>query len=165
MARLLHLICREGECTMRTLGFKSLTITVALGFAILIGAASDASGQSRRDLERERQRIEKQQQKIARQIERDRRDRMRQEQSRGYRNDRAYNGGSSRSALNDVLYQGYQQGLIAGRADRSAGKYNRFNVYRNSGSAPNGDPTSADYLYRQGYLEGYEDGFYGRLRY
>jgi len=154
---------------MRSLGTKGLTAMALLVLAIVLGAAADTSAQSRRDIERERQRIEKQQQRIARQnarLERERQERYRREQPRGNRDDGAYNEGLTRRSVNATLYQGYQQGLIAGQSDRSARKYNRFNVYRNTGSAPNdGDPTSRDYLYRQGYLEGYEDGFHGRLRY
>lgn len=152
---------------MRLLGFKSLAISAALGFAILFAAASDVNAQSRRDIERERQKIERQQQKIASQnAKHERQERIRRQRSRDYSNDGQYNEGLTRRSVNATLYQGYQQGLIAGQSDRRAGKYGRFNVYRNTGSAPNnGDPSSTDYLYRQGYLQGYEDGFHGRSRY
>ena len=57
---------------------------------------------------------------------------------------------------------GYQAGIY----DRRRGKYNQSNVYRDTGSYPNeGDPTSTDYIYRQGYLAGYNDGFNGRRNY
>jgi hypothetical protein len=68
--------------------------------------------------------------------------------------------------VNVVLLQGYESGLRAGQMDRSRGKFNASNVYRNTPSVPyGGDASSADYLYRQGYLEGYQDGYTGRLRY
>ena len=68
--------------------------------------------------------------------------------------------------MNSVMFSGYQQGFLAGQADRRKGKYNRSNVYRGTGFYPNqDDPTSADYLYRQGYLQGYEDGYHGAVRY
>lgn len=143
---------------MKSLSIKSLTVMAGLVFALLIGTTTDASGQNRRDIERERQRIERQRQNNAGWNQRRDRDRDRDNRSSSVRPNRA--------AVNAALYQGYQQGLMAGRSDRSARKYNRFNVYRNTGSAPNsGDPTSWDYLYRQGYLEGYEDGYHGRTRY
>jgi hypothetical protein len=72
----------------------------------------------------------------------------------------------SRRDVSVVVLQGYEYGLQAGRLDRSRGKFNASNVYRNTPSRPyGGDTSSADYLYRQGYLEGYEDGYNGRLRY
>lgn len=132
-------------------------LMAGLAFAVLIATATDAAAQSRRDIERERQRIERQRQNDARQ---DRR-------SGRYRDNRGNSSENpNRAAVNAAVYQGYQQGLVAGRSDGRVGKYNRFNVYRNTGSAPNsGDPTSWDYLYRQGYLEGYEDGYHSRIRY
>ena len=55
---------------------------------------------------------------------------------------------------------------MAGGYDRRKRKYNQSNVYRNTGAAPySGDPTNYDYLYRQGYLQGYDDGYYGTRRY
>jgi hypothetical protein len=150
----------------------------AVGVALLIGSALDSSAQSRRDVERERERYERQQEAIARQNarrERERRQRIREGRRSddpyynggGYYNDGdPYYRGSVRGAVNATVLQGYQQGLMAGQNDGAKRKYNRSNVYRNTGSAPNlGDPTSWDYLYRQGYLEGYEDGYYGRRRY
>ena len=120
--------------------------------------ASDASAQTRRQIEQQRQRAERQNE--------------RQERRRGtdyqYGNDRDGNdrNGSRSAGLNNAVRMGYQQGLIAGEADRRKKKFNRSNVYRNTGTARNGgDPSTYDYLYRQGYLEGYEDGYYGRRRY
>jgi len=117
--------------------------------------AADAHGQTRRQIERERER-----QRIERQQQRSERERY---GNGRYDNDRY----DSRSAgLNNAVSMGYQQGLIAGEFDGRKRKYNRSNVYRNTGSTPNsGDPTGYDYLYRQGYLQGYDDGYYGRRRY
>ena len=127
----------------------------ALGLSVVILGSLDVNGQTRRQIERERQRIEKQQQKIARENARARQNRQ---------NDRSvYNRGR---VPDRSVYAGYQNGLLAGEYDRRKGKFNQSNVYRNTGVYPaQGDPTSSDYLYRQGYLEGYEDGFYGRRRY
>lgn len=147
---------------MRSFNFKKIVTAAALGFGFLIAGTVDTNAQSSRDIERERQRIERQDQRIAKQNARTERERRRQARQRRDQGgvDTYYNGP-------DRIYpQGYEQGLIAGQADGRDRKYNRFNVYRNSGSAPNaGDPTAVDYVYRQGYLQGYEDGYNGRVRY
>jgi hypothetical protein len=134
-----------------------------LVFGMVVMTATDTRAQNRREIERERQRIERQRENYARQNQR-RNQQVRRNRSEVY--NRADDGRVTRAGVNATVYQGYQQGLLAGQADRRANKYNRFNVYRNSGSQPNsGDPTAYAYLYRQGYLEGYEDGFRGRVRY
>ena len=143
---------------MRSSGFRNIAIISALGFAFLVAGTLDAAAQYRWDNDRERQRVEQQR----RANQNWQREQDRQRRSRDYRRDNVYNGRYGSAAVN----QGYQQGLIAGQTDRRKGKYNRSNVYRNTGSYPNaGDPSSADYQYRQGYLQGYEDGYYGRNRY
>ena len=138
---------------MKIRSIRKFTVLSAFVFAFAGLFAAEADGQTRRQIERERQRIERQQQ----QYERER------YKSGRYNND----GYNSRSAgLNNAVSMGYQQGLIAGEFDRRKKKYNQSNVYRNTGSIPNsGDPTNYDYLYRQGYLQGYDDGYYGRRRY
>lgn len=134
---------------MRSFGLKKLGVMAALGFAFLVTGSSIANAQTYRDYEREQRRIEREQRRVEREWRRDNR-----------RNDGYNNRYSS-----NVVDQGYQQGLTAGQNDRRKGKYGRSNVYRNTGSYPNmGDPSSADYLYRQGYLQGYDDGYYGRYR-
>ena len=142
---------------MRTfIDIKRIAIVGAVGLVIAV-AASDGSAQTRRDIERERQRIE-------RENARYQRDRRQQD-----RYDRTGSGVSRRTEQrveNANYANGYEQGLMAGQYDRRKGKYNRSNVYRDSGSYPNsGDPTSSDYIYRQGYLQGYNDGFNGRRNY
>jgi hypothetical protein len=108
-------------------------------------SSTEADAQSRRQIERERQRIEREQ----RRYERQRQGRM------GRATERQIN--------NSTFNTGYQQGLLAGQYDRRKRKYNQSNVYRGTGSAPNsGDPSNMDYIYRQAYLQGYEDGFHGR---
>ena len=136
---------------------RTMVIGAAIGMTILIAGSNDVSAQTRREIERERQRIEREQQRIDRQ----RRNR--------YRNDRDASVSSpqyQRRIENAHFMQGYQYGIMAGEYDRRKGKYNQSNVYRDTGSYPNsGDPTNTDYMYRQGYLQGYEDGFYGRRNY
>lgn len=146
---------------MRSIGLKKLGVTAALGLAFLIVGASSTNAQYRR--ENDRDRYERQQRQYERNQRRDDRDWSR-DQRRRTRDDRYDN--NYRRNLNGAFDQGYQQGMIAGQSDRRKGKYGRSNVYRNSGSYPNaGDPSSIDYLQRQGYLQGYDDGYYGRRRY
>ncbi len=125
--------------------FRRTAAGLAVGLTIMIVGSSEASAQSRRQIERERQQIERQQQRA---------DRQRQ-------NNRGYQRTVTRA--NNAHYDhGYSQGLLAGQFDRRKKKYNQSNVYRGTGSAPNGgDPTSTDYIYRQGYLQGYNDGYNG----
>lgn len=131
---------------MSLLGMRKLAVGFAIGMTFLIVGSSDVNAQSRRDIERERQRIEREQ--------------RRNRQVRG--SDRV----TERRVNNANYITGYQQGVLAGEFDRRKNKYNQSNVYRGTGSYPNsGDPTQADYVYRQGYLEGYNDGFYGRRKY
>ncbi len=134
---------------MRSFRFFSVVWAIAIGFGIVFFSSTNVDAQSRREIERERQR----------QIQRYERQR---------RND-VFTNRSSRlpnRTVNTLLLQGYENGLRAGRMDRSRGKFNASNVYRNTPSRPyNGDSSSADYLYRRGYLEGYEDGYRDRIRY
>ncbi len=141
---------------MTLVDIKKAILASAFGLAILFAASSDASAQSRREIERERQRIERENARY-------------QQEQRRYRNTRNSSGESRRGEqrINNANYShGYQQGLLAGQYDRRKNKYNQSNVYRNSGAYPNeGDPTSSDYIYRQGYLQGYSDGFNGLRNY
>ena len=127
----------------------NLLTLFAFGLVVLFAGSTDTNAQTRRDDYRDRDRNDSR-------YDRQRRD----------RDSRTTNQGMSRRDVNVLLLQGYENGLNAGRTDRSRRKYNASNVYRNTPSRPyNGDTSSADYLYRQGYLEGYEDGYYGRIRY
>jgi len=133
---------------MSLFNIRKTVVGLAIGLTIMIAGSSEASAQSRRQIERERQRIENEQRRVNRQ-----------------RQDGRYNRIVTR-ANNADFDQGYHQGIIAGQFDRRKNKYNQSNVYRGTGSAPNGgDPTSTDYIYRQGYLQGYNDGYYGGGRY
>src|SRR6476660_8319220 len=143
----------QGRRTMRFLSIKKFGFGIFIGLVFILAANSDVNAQSRRDLERERQRIER-------------------ENARYQRNNRSYrsNGQTARQAgpqvTNPAYSSGYRYGLMAGQYDRRSGKYNRSNVYRDTGAYPNsGDPTSTDYIYRQGYLQGYNDGFNGIRNY
>ena len=133
---------------MSLFDFKKVAILSAIGLTILFGAASTTNAQTRmrRQIELERQTQIQEQVRIDRQRRRNRSPRVTVPQ------------------VVDMNYSaGYEQGFLAGQYDRRKRKYNQSNVYRGTGSAPNsGDPTSSDYLYRQGYLQGYNDGYYVR---
>lgn len=136
---------------------RKLATMGALGLVMLVAASVDVSAQSRREIERDRQRMER---------ENARYQRDRQRRTRGLRNDSAVTRRADQRLANANYTAGYQQGVLAGEYDRRKGKYNRSNVYRDSGAYPNdGDPTSSDYIYRQGYLAGYTDAFHGVRNY
>ena len=133
---------------MALFDIRKTMIVAAIGITIVFVGSGEASAQSRRDIERERQRVEREQ----------RRNRQRRgDQATVY---------SRREVNNSTFATGYQYGLQAGQFDRRRKKYNESNVYRDTGSYPNsGDPSSSDYIYRQGYLAGYNDGYNGRTNY
>jgi hypothetical protein len=143
---------RRIELMMSLSNIRNSLLVAAAGLVMLLAASSDVSGQSRREIERERQRIERENQRYQRA------DRRRYRAQRNPQAQRA----SVQQIANANYLTGYEQGLMAGQFDRRKGKYNQSNVYRDTGSYPNqGDPTSNDYIYRQGYLQGYNDGFNG----
>jgi hypothetical protein len=73
--------------------------------------------------------------------------------------------------LRDALNSGYEQGCLAGRADRQdRWKFNYQNsyAYEDANYGYNGYYVSRDeynYYFRQGFRRGYEDGYYSRYRY
>ena len=136
---------------MALFDIKKIALAGVVGFVMLVAASSDVSAQSRREIERERQRIER---------ENARYQPDRQRLDRNSRNSPVVTRRMEQRVANANYANGYQQGLLAGEYDRRSRKYDRSNVYRDTGSYPNdGDPTSSDYIYRQGYLQGYNDGF------
>lgn len=137
---------------MGFLDVKKAALGIFIGLVVMLAANSNVSAQSRRELERERQQIE--------------RENARQNRQRSYRNNSQSTAQAEQRLANSTYATGYDQGLMAGQYDRRRGKYNRSNVYRDTGVYPNGgDPTSTDYIYRQAYLQGYNDGFNGRRNY
>lgn len=142
---------------MALFDIKKLILSAGIGLVVLLAANINADAQSSRQIERERQRIERENARY-----------QRERQAR-YRTDGNGSGVDRRSEqrVNNSTYaNGYDQGLIAGEFDRRKRKYNQSNVYRDSGSYPNqGDPTSSDYIYRQGFLQGYNDGYNGIRNY
>ena len=139
---------------MGVFNVKKIVLGMFVGMVVMLAANSDVSAQSRREIERERQRIERENARY----ERDR--------QRGYRNNTQSTRQAEQRIANSTYSTGYDQGFQAGQFDRRKGKYNRSNVYRDTGAYPNaGDPTSVDYIYRQAYLQGYNDGFHGVRNY
>jgi hypothetical protein len=139
----------QEEEAMKRYRIANLLMLFVFGFVVFFAGSTETNAQSRRDDYRDRYRND-----------------SRYDRQRRNRDSRLTNQGMSRRDVNVLLLQGYENGLRAGRQDRSRNKYNASNVYRNTPSLPyNGDTSSADYLYRQGYLEGYEDGYNGRVRY
>lgn len=129
---------------------KKGLVGLSVALMIVLFGSSETNAQSRREIERERQRVERENARWER--ERQRQPTVTRREVRRFEN--AYFAG------------GYEQGYLAGTKDRRAGKYNRSNVYRGTSSYPNaGDPTNTDFIYRQGYLTGYDDGFHGRANY
>jgi hypothetical protein len=142
--------------TMALFNIKKIAFGMFLAVVVVLAANSDINAQSRRELERERQRIERENARY----------RSNRQRSSGYGNDNRSVRGSQQQVGSATYATGYEQGLMAGRFDRRRGKYNQSNVYRDTGAYPNsGDPTSNDYVYRQAYLQGYNDGFNGRRNY
>ena len=135
------------------ISIKKVGLGIIAGIVLMLAANSDVNAQSRRELERERQRIERENAQY-------------QQTQRSYRNNNRSTRQSEQQLSNTNYSMGYQNGLMAGQFDRRKRKYNQSNVYRDTGSYPNGgDPTSTDYVYRQAYLQGYNDGFNGRRNY
>lgn len=135
---------------------RKIALAAAFGVAVLVAATADVRAQSRRVTERERQRIERE----------DARYRPEQRRYRSGRNDSVVSRRMEQRVANANYANGYEQGLLAGEYDRRRRKYNLSNVYRNTGAYPNeGDPSSSDYIYRQGYLQGYDDGYNGIRNY
>ena len=144
-----RLIRRFGGRVMKQKRISILLATILFGLGVLFVGSYHANAQRSRYDSRDRYRTQ-----------------SRNDRQRADRDSRERNQGLSRRDVNVILLQGYENGLQAGRNDRSRGKFNASNVYRNTPLRPyGGDTSSADYLYRQGYLEGYEDGYNGRFRY
>ena len=142
---------------MTILSIRKILVASGIGLAILLGTSMEANAQSRREIERERQRVERENARYQR--DRQRRNRSSRSETQNIRR--------AEQQINNANYvNGYQSGLQAGQFDRRRGKYNHSNVYRDTGAYPNdGDPTSGDYMYRQGFLQGYSDGFNGNRNY
>src|SRR5262249_37875229 len=73
--------------------------------------------------------------------------------------------------LSQAVNYGYQQGYLAGQADRQDGyrfDYRNSYAYEDANYGYTGlyvDSTDYNYYFRQGCQRGYQDGYYSRFRY
>lgn len=91
---------------------------------------------------------------------------------RYYRNGRYYETNQyGANLLRDAINNGYEQGYLAGRADRQDGwqfNYQNSYAYEDANYGYGGYYVPRDeynYYFRQGFRRGYEDGYYSRYRY
>lgn len=156
---------------MRNINFRKVFAVGVLSVVGILGV-SEASAQSNKYY-KQQEKIRKQQQKIDRQQDRiDRqRDRIQSNRYRVYRNGSYYNT-DSRGAelLRQAVNRGYQQGLAAGRNDRSSRRgmmWRNSSVYRNGNYGYQSYVDSAQYRYyfQQGFERGYQDGYNSRYQY
>jgi flagellar biosynthesis/type III secretory pathway protein FliH len=138
----------------------------AFAIVAVLGTSEVASAQWNNRDQRQQERVYQQQQKIQRQQQRTAR-----QQYRIYRNGSYYNT-DNRGAelLRQAVNRGYQQGLAAGRNDRSS---RRGMNWRNSRVYSNGnygyqsyvDSSQYRYYFQQGFERGYQDGYNSRYQY
>jgi hypothetical protein len=75
------------------------------------------------------------------------------------------------NVLREAVNNGYQEGFLAGQADRQDGwrsDYLDSNVYQDANYGYDGYYVAQDdynYYFREGFSRGYEDGYSGRFRY
>lgn len=145
---------------MKTSLLKKKVIGTVLGLSLLLGigiaSSSEAQAQYRQD-QWQREQLRRQ-----RQGERDQRRRQRQTQ----RDDR-YDYGGSNQLRQTALNAGYNEGIKEGRKDR--GNNERFEYrdeedYRNANtdySSRLGNRALYQQYFRQGFVNGYTDGYRG----
>jgi hypothetical protein len=96
----------------------------------------------------------------------------------GVPNYRYYRGGNyyevnqyGANLLRQAVNNGYQEGLLAGQADREDswnGNYQDSDAYQDGSYGYDGyyvDLAEYQYYFRQGFERGYQDGYYGRSEY
>ena len=162
-----------------TNGFLALSLLFGLGLAL----STDAQAQYRNDDYYRRQRqYEREQRRRQREIERQQRRAERQAQrgNYGYYGNRSYgnrgydgygNYGGTFDLRQTALNAGYNEGMEAGREDRSRG--DRFNFqdesdFRNASKDYNsrlGDRSAYQRYFREAFQNGYRDGYYGNTGY
>jgi flagellar biosynthesis/type III secretory pathway protein FliH len=138
----------------------------AFAVVAILGMSDVASAQWYGRDQRQQERIYKQQQKIQKQQQK-----MARQQYRIYRNGSYYNT-DNRGAelLRQAVNRGYQQGVIAGRNDRSRRRsmgWNNSSMYRsgNYGYQSYVDSSQYRYYFQQGFERGYQDGYNSRYQY
>ena len=151
---------------MRLNNLKKTLAVSALGLAVLFGASESTNAQTRKQIQKQQQKVARQQQKLDRQ-----QNRLENMRYRVYRNGSYYNT-DSRGAelLRQAVNNGYQQGFRAGQNDRSGRRrssYNTSSVYRsgNYGYQSYVDSRQYQYYFQQGFERGYQDGYNSRYQY
>jgi flagellar biosynthesis/type III secretory pathway protein FliH len=142
------------------LAVSAFAIAAILGMSDVASAQWNNRNQKQQEkIQKQQQQIQKQQQKVARQ------------QYRIYRNGSYYNT-DNRGAelLRQAVNRGYQQGLTAGRSDRSGRRgmnWRNSRVYSsgNYGYQSYVDSSQYRYYFQQGFERGYQDGYNSRYQY
>jgi flagellar biosynthesis/type III secretory pathway protein FliH len=136
----------------------------AFAIVAILGMSDVASAQWNTRNQKQQQKIQKQQQKIQKQQQKIQRYRV-------YRNGSYYNT-DNRGAelLRQAVNSGYQQGLTAGRSDRSSRRgmnWRNSRVYSsgNYGYQSYVDSSQYRYYFQQGFERGYQDGYNSRNQY
>lgn len=158
---------------MRLNNLKKTLMVSALGLAALLGVSENANAQTRKQVQKQQQKVVKQQEKVYKQQQKvnQQQQKLQNMRYRVYRNGNYYNT-DSRGAelLRQAVNQGYQQGIRAGQADRSNRRNNSYNnssVYRsgNYGYQSYVDSRQYQYYFQQGFQRGYQDGYNSRNQY
>jgi hypothetical protein len=166
---------------MNTLNLKGKITNGVLALSLLFGMgvalSTEASAQYRNnDYIRRQREYERQQRQRQREIERQQRRAQRQAQRGGYYGNSGYgnrgydgygNYGGSFDMRQTALNAGYNEGMEAGREDRSRNE--RFNFadegdYRSATKDYNsrfGDRYAYQRYFREAFQNGYRDGYYG----
>lgn len=180
----------KGVLSMKSNHIKSKIGGAILGFALLLGigvaSATNVQAQYRDDQWRQQRQYEREQERerLRRQREYERAQRRQQRQNNGYGyggyNNGVYNNGGygnygnsgygyggSYELRQTALNAGYNEGVRAGRNDRSRGRsynYADEGTYRDATKDYNsryGDRELYRQYFRQGYVNGYTDGYRG----
>lgn len=166
----LHSFLGEGETVMKLNLLKKRVIGVALGLSLLVGIGVSSSSSV---AQAQWQDPNWQREQARRQREWEREQRRRQRQNERYndryndRYDDRYGYGGSFQLRQTALNAGYNEGIKEGRKDRSRNErfeYRDEEDYRNANtdySSRLGDRNLYAQYFRQGFVNGYSDGYRG----
>ena len=158
---------------MKLFNLKKTMIAAAFGIIALIGTSETANAQTRKQVQKQQQKVIKQQQKVYKQQEKlaQQQQKLQNQRYRVYRNGSYYQT-DNRGAelLRQAVNAGYQQGFRAGQNDRTgrrSSNYNNSSIYRNGnyGYQSYVDSRQYQYYFQQGFQRGYQDGYDSRQQY
>ena len=158
---------------MKLYNLKKATIAAALGLMVILGTGEMANAQTRKQIQKQQQKVIKQQQKVINQQQKleNQQQKLQASRYRVYRNGSYYQT-DQRGAelLKQAVNAGYQQGFRAGQSDRNsrrASNLNNSSVYRNGnyGYQSYVDSRQYQYYFQQGFQRGYQDGYNSRYQY